>query len=591
MKQESKKAVKSLHHGIIKKLAESLRQNVELLFQTNLSVEEIYNAIVRSPDLNLGHFAFPCFPLAKALKLGPPVIASKLAAAKYPSIVESCSAAGPYLNFKISSATYGEEVVLPILSENFFHPNFLQVAPTVMVEYSQPNTHKELHVGHMRNLCLGDALVRLLRYSGHQVFATTYPGDVGTHVAKCLWYYKKFNPAYDGKKIKGAWIGELYSKANNLLEDQLGTPDEEKNRAELTAILKQLEGKSGPYYDLWLETKPWSVELMQQVYAWAGVKFDRWYWESECDSPSLKLAQDYFSKGLLIKSEGAIGMDLNEDGLGFCMIIKSDGTGLYATKDVLLGQKKFQDYPIDRSIYVVDKRQAHHFKQVFKVLEKIGFEHAQDCYHLQYDFVELPDGAMSSRKGNIVPLQALIEQMENKIKTDYLEKYRGDWSDQEIATTARQIAGGAIKYGMIRMDNSRKIVFEMSEWLKLDGETGPYLQYVYARINSLLNKIQMADLGSAQFSKLILPQEVSLLAHLAQFNSTVVEAALQFKTPLVCSYLYDLGKLFNNFYAECPIGKLEDQELKKARLALSSAVAKVMKQGLAVLGIESPERM
>ena len=241
-----------------------------------------------------------------------------------------------------------------------------------MIEYSQPNTHKELHVGHMRNLCLGNSIVEILKYTKHKVYSVTYPGDVGTHVAKCLWYLNHHNKTEAPPARKGAWLGEMYSKANNLLEDQKGTDKEEFNRTELTEILKQLESKKGEYFNRWKETREWSISLMEELYSWADISFDRWYWESELDSSSLTMAKKYYEEGIFIKSEGAIGMDLSEDKLGFCMAIKSDGTGLYATKDIELAQRKFDEYDINNNLYVVDKRQSHHFKQVFKVLEKLN---------------------------------------------------------------------------------------------------------------------------------------------------------------------------------------------------------------------------
>ena len=583
---------KVLHQPAMNCLAQSLRINVQQLFNISLPETDFYHQIVRAPDISLGHFAFPCFSLAKELKQAPPVLAQKLASlGNFPSVISAAKATGPYLNFTFTEIFYGEQILTPIIKGDFFKTHLLNNPPATMIEYSQPNTHKELHVGHMRNLCLGNALVRLYRYTGHKVYAVTYPGDVGTHVAKCLWYMKKFNPTGLPTTSKGAWLGELYSKANNILEDQVGTPAEAQNRQELTLILKQLESRRGEYFDLWRETREWSIQLMHDVYKWSNVEFDYWFWESDFDSYSLQLAHEYHKLGLYIESEGAIGMDLSQDGLGFCMIIKSDGTGLYATKDIALAQKKFQSYPIEKSIYIVDKRQAHHFKQVFKVLEKLQFSHAKDCYHLQYDFVELPSGAMSSRKGNIVPIMALMDQMQEKIKNDFLNKYQSEWTAEEINQTAKIIANGAIKYGMIRMDNSRKIVFEMSEWLKLDGETGPYLQYVCARINSLFLKFPATNLEQSDWSRLNNPKEIALMAHLSLFNTTTVDATLSHKTPILCGYLYDLGKLFNNFYAECAIGRLDDLKLKQARMALTYAVGAVMKQGLALLGIDAPARM
>ncbi len=556
------------------------------------SESQIYESLSAPPNLKMGQVAFPCFPLAKTCKMAPPMIAKTIQEnLDSDPAVQETKLAGPYLNFVLKKEALAENIIGEISSGVFFTKELTKDTPKTMVEYSQPNTHKILHVGHMRNLCLGSALINILRYSGQETIGTTYPGDMGTHVAKCLWYLKYKNPDPVPVENRGAWLGEMYATANQLLEDEIGTPNEESNRKQLTEIIKQIENKEGEFYDLWVETRQWSIDLMKEAYSWANVEFDRWFFESEVDEESLKLMKDLHAKGVLVEDQGAIGMRLDEYDLGFCILIKSDGTGMYSTKDVELARKKFEEFGIEKNIYVVDNRQAFHFKQVFKVLEIIGFEQAKDCYHLQYDVVDLPDGAMSSRKGNIVPLMDLIANMENTIVSNYLEKYRGDWTDEEIDKVARQLAGGAIKYGMIKVDNNRKIIFNMDEWLKLDGETGPYLQYVYARINSLCNKFNFDPQLKVNFSKLDHDLEEALLVKLGSFNSIVVNCAKQLKTIHLTSYLFDLGKLFNSYYAECSIGGADDEETKKARLALAHSVGEVMKQGLAVLGIEAPARM
>lgn len=583
-----------LHNPLLNLVSEKIFNALEELYpEHGLTQQKVYDLISIPPNLKMGQFAFPCFPLAKALKKGPPQISGEIAAKiETSSFIEAVNPTGPYLNFKLSNEAFGALVVKDILSGEFFKKDLTDERPKTMIEYSQPNTHKELHVGHMRNLCLGNALVRIKRYCNQEVIASTYPGDSGTHVAKCLWYLKKHVKQEEiPSENKGAWLGKIYSTANLLLEDEKGTDKEDQNRAELTAILKELEAESGEYFDLWQETKKWSLELMNQAYSWADVDFDRWFFESEVDRPSLKTANRLYEEGLLTKDDGAIGMDLSDDKLGFCILIKTDGNGLYSTKDVELAIKKFTEFGIKKNIYIVDDRQSFHFKQVFKVLEKIGFEEAKDCYHLPYDVVELPDGAMSSRQGNIVPLMELISKMESTIKENYLESYRGDWPDEEIESTAKIIANGAIKYGMIRVDNNRKIVFDMQEWLKLDGDTGPYLQYVYARVNSLVKKIDLEIPEEISWNKLSKDQEVALLLKLQSFNDIALKCHEQNKTIHLTSYLFELGKLYNSFYAECPINKEEDLQLKIARLALSKAVASTIEMGLSILGIQSPRRM
>jgi arginyl-tRNA synthetase len=590
------------HEPLRMSLTAPLLKAIETVFKTaNAEVQvtetDIYNQLVEPPNTDLGHLAFGCFILAKTLKKAPPMVAAELKSV-LGSVdgVASIEVAGPYLNIKFTAEGLSNAVVKPALSGSLFSRKLTEKNPKSMIEFSQPNTHKEIHVGHMRNLCLGDALVKLLRYSGFEIISSTFPGDVGTHVAKCLWYIQN----HVGLEVlaqkrndpeRGEWLGQMYSAANLKLEDEEKTEKYETNKKQLTEILKQLEAGSGLFYDLWKETRGWSIELMKQVYQWAGVEFDVWYWESDVDAASVKMAKKYFEEGKLIESQGAIGLDFSSENLGFCMLLKSDGTGLYATKDIELARRKFEDYKIEKSIYVVDVRQALHFKQVFKVLEVLGFPQAKNCFHLQYNFVELPDGAMSSRKGNIVPLMDLVTQMKNHVKKEYLSRYETEWSTVETETVADAVAQGAIKYGMLRQDTNKKIVFDMQEWLKLDGESGPFIQYSYARIQSIISKFAVADLNSFDGKLLSHVAEIKLMQHLMNFNSVVLAAAENYKPALICTYLYETAKKFNVFYHECSIGKAETEELKKSRLALASATALILKNGLALLGIPVPARM
>lgn len=587
-----------LHEPLKYSLVKPLQQILDRLGFV-ATEKEVYNAFSEPPNPDIGHLAFACFTFAKFLKKSPAVVASdiKQSISQLEGVL-SVETAGPYLNFKFKPEYLANQTVKKIISGEIFKIKLCTGAPKTMVEFSQPNTHKELHVGHMRNLCLGDAIIRLMRraYGEHTVISSTFPGDVGTHVAKCLWYIKNhvgLEVLFEKRKdpLRGEWLGQMYSAGNLKLEDEEKDPQlYEKNKAQLTVILKQLESHKGEYYDLWKETREWSIELMNKVYSWAGVQFDRWYWESEVDAASVETVKKYFAEGKLQESQGAIGLDFSDQNLGFCMLLKSDGTGLYATKDIELARRKFEDFKIEKSIYVVDMRQALHFKQVFKALEHLGFEQSKNCYHLQYNFVELPDGAMSSRKGNIVPLTALVEKMKAHVKSEYLQRYNGDWSADEIETVADRVAQGAIKYGMLRQDTNKKIVFDMGEWLKIEGESGPFVQYSYARINSLNRKFPI-DLVGFDAGLLTHPLEIKLMQHLTQFNTVVLSSAENSKPSSLCTYLYETAKKFNVFYHECPIGNADNVELKKARLALSSATGLIIKNGLAMLGIPVPERM
>jgi len=593
MHEPLRKLISEPLYNLIQDQLKSAGQDSQLM-----SLADVYKALVEPPNTDMGHLAFGCFIAAKHLKKAPPQVGQILVQQltewlktqpSYAQQIESFTAAGPYINIKFTSKGLYQNVIHSIVNGSLFQTQLTEKTPKMMIEYSQPNTHKELHVGHMRNMCLGDALIRMLRYSGYNILASTFPGDVGTHVAKCLWYLKFHNTEPIPATHKGEWLGAMYSKGNLKLEDEENTPKYEENKKILTEILKQLESKNGEYYELWKETRQWSIDLMNQIYDWAGIKFDQWYFESDVDSDSVKTIKKYYQEGKLVESQGAIGLDFSNENLGFCLLLKSDGTGLYATKDVELARRKFEDYKIEKSIYVVDQRQALHFKQVFKTLEHLGFEQAKNCFHLQYNYVELPDGAMSSRKGNIVPLMKLVSTMKAHVKAEYLNRYEGEWSSDEIELVSDQVAQGAIKYGMLKQDTNKKIVFEMNEWTKLDGESGPFIQYSYARINSLLKKIK----STAAVDDVLLthPNELKLMQHLMNFNTVVLNAAENYKPAALCSYLYDTAKKFNSFYHDCPIGSAESESLKASRLALALSTGLVLKNGLALLGIPVPERM
>jgi len=579
------------HNSVKLELAKIIEQAINSLDST-LTIDSIYEQLGIPPDLILGHFAFPCFALSKELKVTPNNLAKQVCSLiSTNDIAGRIQAFGPYVNFTLTAKFLGESVAENVLSGQLFNRKILSNPLKTMIEYSQPNTHKELHVGHMRNICLGDSLIKLHQYCGFDIISSTFPGDVGAHVAKCLWYLKYHNTDPIPIENRGAWLGTLYSKGHLKLENEAGTLQEEVSKKQMSEILTELENQQGESYEIWKETREWSIELMKIVYDWAGVEFDRWYWESEVDVPSVEYVNKNIGNGIFVESKGATGVDLSKYNLGFCMLLKSDGHGLYATKDVELARRKFEDFKIEKSIYIVDKRQAHHFAQVFKVLELLGFKNAKNCFHLEYDYVELTDGAMSSRKGNIVPIMNLIEKMHKNVKDGYLNRSVGEWTQSEIEMTADIISKGAIKYGMLKIDPSRKIVFDMKEWLKIDGDSGTYLQYTYARINSLTKKLTDEIFAEYDWSTLNEEIEKSIMVKVSEFNGQVLQACLNYKPNVMCNYLYGLCKLYNNFYNSLSIKKTEDEIIKSSRLALSKCVAITLQKGLELLGIAVPEKM
>lgn len=579
--------------------AHLVEQSIHASFP-DINISEVEIDLSPPPNWNQGDFAFGCFKLAKLTRQNPAQIAKVLAETitnhqKLSIQIDFAQAMGPYLNIRLQANIYLKQLMLPMLDKSYFVAPVVFDQPKTMIEFSQPNTHKELHVGHMRNACLGDALVKIKRTAGIEVVSSTFPGDIGAHVAKCLWYlhYHESNPVPE--LARGEWLGELYSKAHLKLEDEKGTDAEDKNRQQLTEILKELENQNGPFYELWKETRQWSIELMKKVYNWLGINFDIWYWESEVDQSSRAYVNELFKKGFLIQSQGAIGFDLSEFKLGFCLLLKSDGTGLYATKDLELAKKKFEEFEIERSIYVVDTRQSLHFSQIFKVLELLGFKQATNCYHLAYNFVELPDGAMSSRKGNIIPIMALVNKMQKMITDKYLSRYINEWESTEIQKVAHQVAIGAIKYGMLKMDTAKKIVFDMEEWLKIDGDSGPFIQYSAARIKSIKRKVAL-ELNLDSFinqeqSLLTHESELQLRAQLSYYRRALKQSALQEKPHLLTHYLFETAQAFNYFYHECSILGEENINLRQQRLILALATGETLEQGLSLLGIPTPNRM
>jgi len=564
--------------------------------------------VERPPDPALGDYALPCFALAKARRKAPPAIAAELAAELAPRLGEAqhqgaplftaVEAAGPYLNFRADAGQMARLTLPSILDGSYFQQNRAPAGGSrkVMVEYSQPNTHKAFHVGHMRNVALGDALARILAYNGQQVTAANYIGDVGTHIAKCLWFYQRHLGRLPKEKQtpqpgqdRGEWLGELYTAATLMLED---APKEQREvyQKEVGQVLQQLESGQGEAHALWQETRAWSLESFQDIYRWLGARFDHWFYESEMEA-GRRIVEEGLAKGVFIRSEGAVGADLEADGLGFLLVLKADGTTLYSTKDLALAEMKFDRFGMDESVYVVGAEQTLHFKQVFKVLEKLGYPQAGRSVHLAYGLVMLPEGKMSSRAGNVILFSALRERMNRFIVEHYLEAHRGDWRDEEIDETCRRIAVAAIRYGMVKQDPSKVIVFNLEDWLVAEGDTGVYLCYAYTRVQSIFRALGKFGRADADLTLLTHPTERALIRELHDFNRAAEAAARLMRPNLLAGTLFALAKAFSRAYAAVSVKNAETPALGEARLALFDAAGRVLKEGLELLGITPPERM
>lgn len=559
-----------------------------------LTDQELLSLLAQPPEFSLGQLAMPCHTLARKLRLPPQKIADMLVRAvqdqAFTYIAKIQSVTG-YVNFHCNLKTYGAHLLGEISGGTFFKKKLLSDAQKekIVVEFSQPNTHKALHIGHLRNMVYGDAVCNLLDYVGHNVVRTTYPGDLGTHIAKSLWYIKAQKGAQLPASNQADWLGQMYCESDECVTSKKDTPDEAVVKSEIAEVLKSLQARSGDYYQLYLQTREWSLQQMRDTYAWLGIRFDEWYFESECDIPSRDLVLKKFEEGFFVKSDGAIGLDLSAYDLGFALFLKSDGNGLYLTKDLELIRRKFEDPAVTRSIVIVDVRQKLHFKQLFKTAELMGYPQAAKSEHLSYETVTTEDGKpFSSRKLIGMQLHHLRAAMEAKVIKDYLSNYDGQWNEGEIKKTAEAVSLGALKYGFLHVDSGNVIRFVLNDWLRLDGDTGPYLQYVHARCASLLEKVGRAKANTDLCLETGVEQE--LLYFLSRFNHSAIQAAHSYRPSVVTAYLYDLCKLFNRFYKDCPIKTAEESQ-RQTRLALVDATATVLKAGLQLLGIPATDRM
>jgi len=534
------------------------------------------------PDPKMGDYAFPCFQLAKKMKKIPKLIAAELAEKigknKPFSDIRSN---GPYVNFYLDTNALASHVFGKISADFGKGSNKKE---KIMIEYSQVNTHKAFHVGHLRGTILGWSLVKLYRFSGYNTVAANYQGDIGAHVAKVIWYLKKHKFSYPNTH-KGIWLGSIYQKANLLLNSEWKT---DQLKEEVSLVLQKLEEGNRELSQLWKRTRKWSLDDFDSFYAVLGISFDVFFFESCFEKSGKRLVASMLRKGLAVESEGAIIIDLQKQNLGKFLLLKSDGTALYSTKDLALASEKFKKFKVDRSLYVVGSEQKLYFQQLFKTLEIMGFAQAKDCLHIPYGLVNLKGGKISSREGELIYAEELVEQVIAFAKQAVLERHPR-LSQKEAAIRAGKIGIAAVKFSFLNQDNSKEIVFDKEKSLSFEGETGPYVQYTYARISSILRKA-----GKKKWKKST--QEMTSLEHnilrmLYSYPSIVSQATLCCRPLLLCRYLLDLCQLFNQYYHMTPILKAENKDLRETRLILIDSVRIVLGSGLDLLGIEVLEEM
>jgi len=390
----------------------------------------------------------------------------------------------------------------------------------------------------------------------------------------------------------GVTLVELGRLPNISIPDNQGIAEEiVKRTKEVRDMLLLMENGDKEAVALWQKTKIWSLDEFKLIYKWLDCRFDHDFYESQCGEESLKMVEKYLDEGVLTRSDGAVGADLTKHKLGFCLLRKSNGSGLYATKDLSLARMKFDEFKIDKSIYVVDAAQTLHFQQVFKTLELMGYPQASKCHHLPYGIVTLPNGKMSSRKGTVIFFSALKKMLETQITADFLEKYRGQWEDKEIENAMHLISVATIKYGMLNHDTSKDIVFEMKEWAAKSGNTGPYLMYAHARLRSILREVKAPAGSTVDHSLLKDASERNILHMLNDIWPTIETVISKYNPSPMCDYLFALAKAFSSWYENFSVKNAETPDLMATRRQLCEAMANTLKLGLSLLGIRTLERM
>ncbi|MDR0503220.1 MAG: arginine--tRNA ligase [Treponema sp.] len=573
------------------------------------------------PNPEMGDIGFPMFSYAKILRKGPAQIAQmaadKIASPQEPGTVQ---AQGPYLNVKLDRGAAAKAILNAVIpqgsgSEDDCGFDFGKPGPLsgkkVMVEFSSPNTNKPLHLGHLRNNVLGESISRIIASCGAQVQKVCIINDRGIHICKSMLAYKEHGqgktPESEGVKsdrFVGDWYvlfcGNVEKEAQPLIDGGAEKETAEANTPTMKRaqdMLRKWEAGDSETVELWKKMNKWSIEGMKKTYERTDVSFDKYYFESE----TYMLGKDEILKGLekgifFRQEDGSVAVDLTEEKLDKKILLRSDGTSIYITQDFGTAIYRHKDWPFDQLIYVVGSEQQYHFKVLFILLEKLGYSWAKNLHHLSYGMVNLPEGRMKSRKGTVVDADDLIDSLRDLALAEIREKGR----EEEVGNpdeVAEKIALGALHYYLIQTSPVKDMLYDPKESLSFTGNTGPYLQYMGARISSMLRKSGQGSgtreqgAGDMDFTLLITDVEWDVIKTIAAYPGAVSEAALNLDPSRIAGYLYELSKAFSRFYHECPILNCEDPALSKARLCLSSAVMLVLKDAFHLACIPFLETM
>lgn len=589
----------------------NLKQQVEYFVRN--AIQDVFEILPESVEIQFtrrefeGEYTLVVFPLIRSLKGKPEDIATKigdhLLAQKQ---IVAFNVVKGFLNMSLDSALFLNNVVNYATDKSY---GFTQVTPTsrtVMVEYSSPNTNKPLHLGHVRNNLLGFSVAKIIQAAGNNVIKTQIINDRGIHICKSMVAWQKFGngetPASTG--LKGDHlVGKYYVEFDKnyrleikeLMEQGLSEDDAKKQAplfVEAQQMLRQWEAQEPAVIELWKTMNSWVYDGFAKTYKRLGVEFDEYLYESNTYILGKDIVDEGLANGVFFKKEdGSVWIDLTEDGLDQKLVLRSDGTSVYMTQDLGTAVERFKNNAtLEELIYVVGNEQDYHFKVLFLILAKLGYTWAESLHHLSYGMVDLPNGKMKSREGTVVDADELMEEIYQTAKTisEELGKLEA-YDDAEKAELYEKIGMGALKYYILKVDPKKRILFDPQESVDFNGNTGPFIQYTYARIQSLVRK--QAPTAFAIEQIVLNEAEKEMIRALNDFQPTIKKAADELSPALIANYAYELVKLFNSFYQNNPILKGDDEDVKNFRLYLSQWVANTIESSLDLLGIGVPERM
>ncbi len=592
--------------SVEKKVFDSAKQAIEKLYSVEILDSQIQ--IGKTKKDFEGDLTLVVFPLLRISKKGAEQTAEEIGAKMLEdtSIFENFNVVKGFLNFSIKTSVWLSQFNKWLNTSKFGYAKN-DTDKTLMVEYSSPNTNKPLHLGHLRNNFLGYSVAEILKANGHNVIKTQIVNDRGIHICKSMLAWKMFGngetPQSSG--LKGDHlIGKYYvafdkafkKEVANLIANGMEAKEAEKSTkilAQAQEMLQKWEAEDEEVRALWKTMNGWVYEGFETTYKNMGVDFDALYYESETYLVGKKVVEEGLEKGVFYKKEdNSVWCDLSHEKFDDKLLLRGDGTSVYMTQDIGTALLRYKDYPnLSGLIYTVGNEQNHHFKVLFAILKKLGYDWASGCYHLSYGMVELPEGKMKSREGTVVDADDLMESLTNDAKNAATERGRiEEMSTQEKEELFRTIGMGGLKYFLLKVDPKKKMMFNPQESIELNGNTGPFVQYTYARTQSIINT-------EPNFSKtinetiILEPIEKEVLKIIAEFPSAIKEAGENYSPALIANFVYELAKSYNSFYQSVSIFKEEDKAKKTFRIALSYQVGNVIKNALSLLGIKAPQQM